>query len=281
MLLRREEGRKRIAGCEEPSHIYNVYIYIQTDELPTPIFFHLISLRDRVRELLILRILPLHPVGDIRRNALFQIRHTLHRLAPDGEVRHDARPHPLPHARVGEIPAVLPRGAGPDLGARAPDRDAQDAGAPQLGRGGVAGVGPARGDEVVGDELHGVQAFGFVRDDVRVPEDDGAAVVARVVVRGQGEDHAVELRGADADRYPAAAILTAAAAAAAAVAVAAGWGVAVCVGGFGEAEDPRGDVAVEVDYTAFALVRAEGVGVRARAAEHGEDDGEGRVALLG
>lgn len=124
VLLRREEGRRRIAGCEEPSHIYNVYIYIQTDELPTPIFFHLISLRDRIRELLILRILPLHPVGDIRRNALFQIRHTLHRLAPNGEVRHDARPHPLPHARVGEIPVVLPRGAGPDLGARAPDRDA-------------------------------------------------------------------------------------------------------------------------------------------------------------
>lgn len=273
MLLRREEGRKRIAGCEEPSHIYNVYIYIQTDELPTPIFFHLISLRDRIRELLILRILPLHPVGDIRRNALFQIRHTLHRLAPDGEVRHDARPHPLPHGRVGEILAVLPRGAGPDLGARAPDRDAQDAGAPQLRGGGVAGVGPAGGDEVVGDELHGVQAFGFVRHDVRVPEDDGAAVVARVVVRGQGEDYAVELRGADADRYPAAAAVLAA--------VAGGWGVAVCVGGPGEAEDPRGDVAVEVDYTAFALVRAEGVGVGARAAEHGEDDGEGRVALLG
>lgn len=280
MLLRREEGRKRIAGCEEPSHIYNVYIYIQTDELPTPIFFHLISLRDRIRELLILRILPLHPVGDIRRNALFQIRHTLHRLAPDGEVRHDARPHLLPHARVRQVPAVLPRGAGPDLGARAPDRDAQDAGAPQLRGGGVAGVGPAGGDEVVGDELHGVQAFGFVRHDVRVPEDDGAAVVARVVVRGQGEDHAVELRGADADRYPAAAAVLAAAAGAGA-AVAAGWGGAVCVGGFGEAEDPRGDVAVEVDYTAFALVWAQWVGVGARAAEHGEDDGEGRVALLG
>lgn len=134
-------------------------------------------------------------------------------------------------------------------------------------------MGPAGGDEVVGDELHGVQAFGFVRHDVRVPEDDGAAVVARVVVRGQGEDYAVELRGADADRYPAAAAVLAA--------VAGGWGVAVCVGGPGEAEDPRGDVAVEVDYTAFALVRAEGVGVGARAAEHGEDDGEGRVALLG
>lgn len=275
MLLKREKGRKRIVGCGESSHIYNVYIHI--DELHASVLFHLISLRDRIRELLILRILPLHPVGDIRRNAPHRIRHTLHRLAPNGEVRHDARPHPLPHARVGEIFTVLPRGAGPDLGARAPDRDAQDAGAPQLRGGGVAGVGPARGDEVVGDELHGVQAFGFVRDDVRVPEDDGAAVVARVVVRGQGEDHAVELRGADADRYPAAVL----AAVAAAAAVVVGWGVAVCVGGFGEAEDPRGDVAVEVDYTAFALVRAEGVGVGARAAEHGEDDGEGRVALLG
>lgn len=120
-----------------------------------------------------------------------------------------------------------------------------------------------------------MQALGLVGDDVRVPKDDGAAVVARVVVRGEGEDHAVELRGADADRYAP----TAAAAVEWRIAVV--GGCAVFVGGFGEAENARGDVAVEVDYTAFALVRAGQVGVGARAAEHGEDDGEGRVTLLG
>lgn len=99
--------------------------------------------RDRVRELLILGILLVHPVGDVRRNALFQIRRTLHGLAPDRETRHDARPHPLPHARVRQILAVLARRAGPDLGARAADLDAQDAGASQLRRVGVAGVCPA------------------------------------------------------------------------------------------------------------------------------------------
>ena len=48
-----------------------------------------------------------------------------------------------------------------------------------------------------------------------------------------------------------------------------------------EAEDPRRDVAVEVDHAAFALVRARRLGVRARAAKHGEDDRERRVALFG
>lgn len=248
-----EEGKKR------PKKGKNLYIF---------------SFRDRIRELLILSILPLHPVSNIPRNALFQIRHTLDGVAPDRETRHHTRPHPLPHARIHQILAVLARRAGPDLGARAPDLDAQDAGAPELRRVGVAGVVPARGDEVVGDEPHGVQALGFVRDDVRVPEGDGAAVVAGVVVRGEGEDDAVELRRADADRY-------AAAAAALLTAATAGWGFAVFGGGFGEAEDARGDVAVEVDYAAFALVWGGWVGVGARAAEHGEDDGEGRVTLLG
>ena len=48
-----------------------------------------------------------------------------------------------------------------------------------------------------------------------------------------------------------------------------------------EAEDPRRDVAVEVDNAAVAFVRARRVRVCARAAEHGEDDGERRVALFG
>ena len=53
------------------------------------------------------------------------------------------------------------------------------------------------------------------------------------------------------------------------------------LGTLGEAEDPGRDVAVEVDDAAFALVRARRVRVCARAAEHGEDDGERRVALFG
>ena len=55
----------------------------------------------------------------------------------------------------------------------------------------------------------------------------------------------------------------------------------VFLGIFGEAEDPRRDVAVQVDDAAFALVRARRVRVCARTAEHGEDDGEWRVALFG
>ena len=209
--------------------------------------------------ILILGIILPYPVGDIRRKGLFQIRRALHRLAPDRETRHDAGPDLLPHVRVREVLAVLARRAGSDLCARALDLDAQDAGAPELRGVGVAGVLPAGGDKVVGDELHGVEAFGLVGDDVRVPEDDGAAVVAGMVVRGQGEDDPVHLRGANADWYAAAAF----------------------VAGFGEAEDARGDVAVEVDYTIVAPVLAGWVGVGARAAEHREDDGEGRVTLLG
>lgn len=241
-----------------------------------------ISLRNRIRELFILLILPLHPLSNIPRNALPQIRPTLHRLAPHRKTRHHARPHLLPHPHIRQILTVLARRAGADLCARAPDLDAQDARAPELRRVGVPCLAPARGHEVVGDELHGVQALGFGGDDVGVPEDDGAAVVAGVVVWGQGEDHAVELRGADADWYsPTAATAAAFLAAGADVAVAGGWGIAVLVGGLGEAENARGDVAVEVDYAAFALVWGGWVGVGARAAEHGEDDGEGWVALLG
>ena len=137
-----------------------------------------------------------------------------------------------------------------------------------------------------------MEALGGRGDEVGVAEEEGAAVVAGVVVRGQGEDEAVELGGADADG-------DAAAASAAVVAVTVGFlmmvGVAVCgsvavrgrgplgvvLGTLGEAEDPRRDVAVEVDDAAFALVRARRVRVCARAAEHGEDDGERRVALFG
>ena len=92
----------------------------------------------------------------------------------------------------------------------------------QLRRVGVAGVFPALRHEVVGDELHGVEAFLLVGDNVRVPEDDGAAVVAGMVVWGERQDYTVELRGADADGYAAIA-----------------RGCPVSVGGFGETEDAR------------------------------------------
>ena len=50
-----------------------------------------------------------------------------------------------------------------------------------------------------------MQAFGGRGDEVCVPEEEGAAVVAGVVVGRQGEDDAVELGGADADGDAAAA----------------------------------------------------------------------------
>lgn len=170
--------------------------------------------------------------------------------------RHDPGPDAPPQAFVLQIPPILARAPRPDLGARARDLHAQDAGALQLRGVGVARVLPAGRHEGGGDELQRVQALGGVGHEVGVPEDDGGAVVAAVVVGGEGEDDAVELCGGDADGD------------------AAVWCVGV-VGGWGETDEAGGCGAVEVEYSAVAFVRESGVWVGARAADHGQDYGEG------
>lgn len=99
---------------------------------------------------------------------------------------------------------------------------------------------------------------------MRLPEDDGGAVVAAVMIWRQREDDAVHQSCGDADGD-------------------AGGARAIVGGGAGETHDARRDVAVEVDGTAtiFSVFGLSGGGGLkfAGAAQRGQNDGEAEVLL--
>lgn len=165
----------------------------------------LLRARDIIRIPLVPSIIPLHPPLDISRHRLHQIGRRRIRFPPLRESGDDTVPHSPPHLLVLQIFSVFPRTALSDFCTGGLYLHPEDPGGSKFRGVGVARVLPALGDEVVGDELHGVQALGLVRDDVGVAEDDGGAVVATVVIGGEGEDDAVEEGGTDADWDPPAA----------------------------------------------------------------------------
>lgn len=70
-----------------------------------------------------------------------------------------------------------------------------------------ARVLPALRNEVVGHAVHGPHLLVGVGDGFRVPEGDGAAVVARVCEGRRGQDYAVEERGGHTDGHAARAVV--------------------------------------------------------------------------
>ena len=106
-------------------------------------------------------------------------------MLPD---RQDTCPYPGCNLIVLEVLAIVTRRTCIDLGTGADHVDPENGSDLQLGFcGWDAGVVPAIGDETVRDELHGPVLLVLVCDEVGVPVEDGAAVIAAVVEWREGE----------------------------------------------------------------------------------------------
>lgn len=113
----------------------------------------------------------------------------------------EARPDFLQETVVLHVFPVVGRRFVAHFTAAGLDGDPEDARAGDVSLcGWQSGVLPAVGDDLVGDDGHGVQDLVGVRDELGVAEQHGRSVVERVVEAGQREYHAVDPGRRDAQR---------------------------------------------------------------------------------